>query len=55
MLLVLIGVRLTVVLSYQGRDMFNALQGAAEAMRGLRVNPAWAPGGAIRMGEAMAR
>lgn len=32
MLLMLIGVRLTVVLSYQGRDMFNALQGAAEAM-----------------------
>lgn len=32
MLLMVIGVRLTVVLSYQGRDMFNALQGAAEAM-----------------------
>ena len=32
MLLMVIGVRLTVVLSYQGRDMFNALQGAAEAI-----------------------
>lgn len=27
----------------------------AAAMQGLRANPAWAPGGAIRMGEAMAR
>ena len=27
----------------------------AEAMRDLRANPAWAAGGAIRMGEAMAR
>ncbi len=27
----------------------------AETMRELRTNPAWAPGGALRMGEAMAR
>ena len=27
----------------------------AEAMRDRHANPAWAPGGAIRMGEAMAR
>jgi phosphatidylserine decarboxylase len=26
----------------------------AQAMQELRANPAWAPGGAIRMGEAMA-
>jgi len=25
-----------------------------ETMRDLRANPAWSPGGAIRMGEAMA-
>ena len=28
---------------------------SAEAMRDRHANPAWAPGGAIRMGEAMAR
>ena len=46
----------------QGAEMGRFLLGStvvmlftAEAMRELRANPTWAAGGAIRMGEAMAR
>jgi phosphatidylserine decarboxylase len=42
----------------QGQEMGRFLLGSTVVLLmpgGLRFNPAWAPGGAIRMGEAMAR